>query len=444
MPLHNDEPTLIDQLNRVALVDEVGEAIATCEPPQVFGIHGDWGLGKTSFLHQLQWYLTGECPQQTQDELTEAETTKVIPKGQHQDHVTVVWFEAWRYQHEQVPVVALLQEIRSQLAWYVTLGQQAKKMLEVTIRSALLSLEDLTKKIGIHASKIQEVGDKWERDHLATALPSYTIREHLQEAIGKLLHRSKNARLVVLIDDLDRCEAESAYKLLEGLKIYLTLRNCVFVLGLNQKIIEDAIRKNMPGDSKQDLRAAAYLEKLCQNFWRLPLLADPKVLLYQWLPDDIIKEWITVAIGESQCLPPNPRRLKGLANLLQRFITRLPKTFGDKDDPAMIQQAKLMLIVAYVYQFHHDLFLRWESNPELYHHIRDWVRTYKAELKFLEHLELPYKIETDESTPTPQYKISSAYPDPTESNIFWIQPLIHKLGDEVKPEDFLRYLRGKP
>ena len=54
MVLHNDEPTLLDRLDRIALVREVAKHIATCDPPQVFGIHGDWGLGKTSFLQQLQ------------------------------------------------------------------------------------------------------------------------------------------------------------------------------------------------------------------------------------------------------------------------------------------------------------------------------------------------------------------------------------------------------
>lgn len=64
LPSHNDEPTLADGLGRLDLVRAVAEASATCKPPQVFGVHGDWGLGKTSFLHQLHFCLAGECPQQ--------------------------------------------------------------------------------------------------------------------------------------------------------------------------------------------------------------------------------------------------------------------------------------------------------------------------------------------------------------------------------------------
>ena len=39
--MHNDEPTLLDALGREAIIREVGEAIACCTPPQVFGVHGD-------------------------------------------------------------------------------------------------------------------------------------------------------------------------------------------------------------------------------------------------------------------------------------------------------------------------------------------------------------------------------------------------------------------
>jgi len=51
--LRNDEPVLLDDLKRWRLVSEVGDSIANCHPPQVMGVHGDWGLGKTSFMHQV-------------------------------------------------------------------------------------------------------------------------------------------------------------------------------------------------------------------------------------------------------------------------------------------------------------------------------------------------------------------------------------------------------
>ncbi len=62
---HNDEPVLQDRLGRQSMVKRVADEVATCTPPCVFGIHGDWGSGKTSFLHQLHWDLVGKCPQQT-------------------------------------------------------------------------------------------------------------------------------------------------------------------------------------------------------------------------------------------------------------------------------------------------------------------------------------------------------------------------------------------
>ena len=103
--MHNDEPTLIDALDRGKLIEEVGKAVATCTPPQVFGVHGDWGLGKTSFLHQVQWHLTGTCPQRS-DAAAPEQSELLPPTGEYHTAIRTIWFDAWRYQHEEVPVIA--------------------------------------------------------------------------------------------------------------------------------------------------------------------------------------------------------------------------------------------------------------------------------------------------------------------------------------------------
>lgn len=384
------------------------------------------------------------------------------------DRVKVVWFEAWRYQNEEAPVVALLQ-IRSQLAWYVKFLKKLDKLAHVTIRGALLSLEDLTKKIGFQASKMEKAGEKWEKENLASALPSNTVREQLEQAIDQLLQNlfgtkqkgsTPKRRIVVIIDDLDRCNPEGAYRLLEGLKIYLTLRNCVFVLGMNQQIVEDAIAKQIPvpeGSNKlRAERASAYLEKLCQNVWRLPAVRDPKAHLLALLgyseeagSTEVCVHWVERAIGDHRCLPPNPRRLKGLANLLGRFAEHLPKKQGEAEEPAGIRAARYMLIAAYVYQFHPELYRLWESHEEVHEHLLGWARGYPLELtgaqtdeekmqekelliyQLLAGLRRPAIIRKKE-TVAPDYQITTAFPDPADSRVFWIQPLIHEAACELE------------
>ncbi len=485
----NDEPTLSDLLGREGLIREVGDTVATCRPPHVFGVHGDWGLGKTSFLHQVQYYLTGDCPQQPAADMEEAKDK--LPKGEHQ-HVAVVWFEAWRYQYEDVPVVALLHEIRAQLDWQWKLGQATKKATEVTIRGALMSLEDLTKKIGFQASKIQAAGERWERDHLAAALPSHTIREQLQQAIRHLLPSKKgikgsSSRVVVLIDDLDRCEPSAAYRLLEGLKIYLTIPNCVFVLGMNQSVIEEAIAGQLPvyeilaqptrssvtpeaedktagtaaGEvqrqpgEKRLLRAGAYMEKLCQNVWRLPLVRKPEKFLYETMDaTKPVRAWVNNAIKSVDqapfpCLPRNPRRLKALASLIDRLAARLPEKdeTPEPSDLEMRDEAALLLVVAYIYQFHPELYHRWENNLDLFRKLADWAGGAEKELPVRVQPDKPLHI-AEPASPESEDELTGAPPDiealhrdPSDPNVFWIQSLVYKLRD-ADPQWFARYILG--
>ena len=447
--MHNDEPTLRDILDRESLVEEVGEAIANCTPPQVFGVHGDWGLGKTSFLHQVQWYLTGRCPQQSEARIKEAGRSE---EGKYVETVQAVWFDAWRYQHEEVPVVALLQEMRAQLSWGHQISGTTARKLEITVRGALFSMEELTKKIGFQPSKFRDASREWEVKNQAVSLPSHTLREHLREAIGQLLPKKKrnallSSRLAVFIDDIDRCEPEVAYRLLEGLKIYLTLDNCVFILGMNQKAIEDAIGSQMRATADNPKsRAAAYMEKLCQNVWQLPAIQEPGEVLYGLLEQTVESErarvLIRAAVRGFPCLPPNPRRLKGLANLIGRLVPRLPPESGLTGGAAVIE-ARMLVIVASIYQFHPELYIRWEAELDFYERILDLCRGTELEIPVLQSLVLPQRISEEGRGPTPGDEHESTYPDPTETNVFWIQSLILELGTEVTPEQFRPYLHGR-
>ena len=478
--MHNDEPSLLDALERRALIEEVGKAIAHCTPPQVFGVHGDWGLGKTSFLHQVQWYLTGDCPQQPEsvtEKMKEDDArgdTSTQRCGVYEREVQAVWFDAWRYHNETVPVVALLHEMRAQLSWRGRAAGTASRVAEVLTRGALLSLEELTKQIGFQYSKFRQASREWESENLAAKLPSHTLREHLCEAIGQLLSKGdgdeNTTRLVVFIDDVDRCESEAAYRLLEGLKIYLTLDNCVFVLGMNQRAIEEAIAQRIgesmgdrpplenEGNYDRTMLAAAYMEKLCQNVWRLPAVREPEQvlceLLKQTIEDEAIRRFIRQGLKVSvakegmapstyQCMPPNPRRLKGLANLIGRLSPRLPSHEDRLNEEEMILEARLLLITAYIYQFHHDLHIRWEADLDLYNEIRDWCRTGK-DLPFSNSLKLPLRADVGSTESQPSGQFGTTYPDPTESSVFWIQPLILHLGTEIAPQRFDRYLHGVP
>ena len=457
--MHNDEPTLLDRLDRRPLITEVADAIANCTPPQVLGVHGDWGLGKTSFMHQLQWHLTGDCPQQPDHNRRSLRASGPLSPltDLYRTTIRAVWFDAWRYQYETAPVVALLQEIRAQLSWGRQLATATKRNAQVAVRGALLSIEDLTKKIGLQYSKLRDAHREWEVTNLAVALPSHTLRVHLTAEITKLLPRRRQhaplPRLVVFIDDLDRCEPEAAYRLLEGLKIYLTLDNCVFVLGLNQKVLEAAIASRLSTPSRDDLsdqhvhsRAAAYLEKLCQNVWRLPPVRHPGQLLCDLIEYTVHnvtqRTWLQSAIQSHPSFPPNPRRLKGLANVIGRLAPHLPPAHI-LPEAAAIVESRLLLIVAYIYQFHHELFTRWQSDLTLYARIRDRCSGDESDIPCLNSLVLPQKNVPDDRTPTPTTGRANTYPDPTALDVFWIQPLVDALGTEVTAEQFAPYLHGR-
>jgi hypothetical protein len=438
---HNDLPTLEDKLDWKDELKRLRQRIADCDAPHVLGIHGDWGSGKTSFMRQLQSWLGGEIPE---DGSVSGVIGRSSPAGAKalQNRIVTIWFDAWRYQHEPVPVVALLQEMRRQMSTVASVQKKFTKTLEIALRYTLNSLTD-------SAEKIKAEGESWEKEHHATTLHTDSIRAHLHATIKALLPDKPNARIVVFIDDLDRCNSTAAFRLLEELKIYLSISNCVFVLGMNERILVDAISKEIPSSDGGvgETRAAHYLEKICSDIYRLPLPGDTARLFANWLHETEPKHALISALAEISCLPPNPRRLKALANQWERFAgyVAFPET-GTEEQEIWAMRA---LIAAYIHQFHRDIWERWHYTPDFWNEIRAWCLGERGSTNVINtddparpdwtrNLRLTYQIGWNEESKPIQKR---DFPNPGAIENFWIGSLISKHPEELDLQSFEPLLR---
>jgi hypothetical protein len=140
------------------------------------------------------------------------------------------------------------------------------------------------------------------------------------------------------------------------------------------------------------------------------------------------------ALGKN-ALPPNPRRLKALANQWRR----LAAAHWDPEKPAeeLRDHAALLLVVAYVYQFHTAIWQLWRFDLEFWQVIEEWVSVAKPKkedwLECFQPLALPPgAVREDQAAPT--------FVDPAQSNIFWIASLIRANGDLFNARRFAPYL----
>ncbi len=425
---HSDSPTCHDQLDWEKPLEHLRARIEDCETPHVLGIHGDWGSGKTSFMRQVQWRLGGSAPQDgSVAKINQNDPTRA---NELRKKIVTVWFDAWRYQNEPSPVVALLQEMRLQMANWPAAKAKLAKLSTIAAYAVFDALSEAGKMIAQEGAGlfggIEKRGEQWEKEHHADGLMTNSIREHLQKTIQALLPSKNDARVVVFIDDLDRCNPKAAMRLLEGLKIYLSIPQCVFVLGMNERILVDALREEVsaPKDAKPEelkLRAAHYLEKICTDIYRLPL-PSPARLLQIWITDSTHSNLLFEAIADTNCLPPNPRRLKALANQWPLFAgcVALPLDAGEQKNWAV-----RILIAAYIHQFNRELWERWHFNVNFWDDIKTWCITPlgASAPPWAEALKLPHRTDYDTSGGT-SVAATMTYHNPGDIEIFWIGSLI--------------------
>ncbi|WP_225587391.1 KAP family P-loop NTPase fold protein [Methylomonas fluvii] len=443
---HNDAPIHIDAFGQGEFIRQIADVIKTCDAPKGIAINGYWGSGKTSALLQLHKELTGVLPN---------DTNKPSKPG-----MTPIWFEAWRHQNEALPIVALLHEIRTKLGAWNKFRNNAEKLSTITLTGILGAFDETLKAAsgGVMSpalSKIPEIAAQWEKDNYHNKLASQHLSQLLEEAIDQALGKDKNnpdRKLVIFIDDLDRCMPDTALKLLEGIKVYLNLRNCVVIFGMDQRQIENSLRKALnlkDGSNDGDHHAREYLEKICQDIYHLPIPDKQQKSAYLY---DLLKNLDLSCTPKQQrthldelkrildnydCLPANPRKIKALANRLAtvfRKLPMLPAMVSTTTPNALISKGLkveygLLTVTAIIYTFHRSLNEQLAQNPTYISTLIGYANNPPPPLA------TPDPIFEPMRSLVPSFNGTADLPvNPSDSHVFRLHRLLIDLGTVIEAE----------
>ena len=223
-----DSPTTTPALG----FDRIGRAFALIitesQPQFAIGIFGGWGSGKTTLMTAIK---------------------SALPV----DTVVCVDFNAWRFEREPQLLVPLLDTIRAALVrWAEPKSQRRRekvRSIATRVGRVVRALATgLSAEVGLPgAAKVSyDVGtalDALSPPGEPETPQSLYVAAFLElERAFSELSASGVTRVVVFVDDLDRCLPGNALDVLESMKLFFDLPGFVFVVGLDEDVVERAIR----------------------------------------------------------------------------------------------------------------------------------------------------------------------------------------------------------
>jgi len=320
LKIFGDLPTTDDGLGFDHYVDILFSLIENFEAtsPLTIGIHGSWGSGKTSLMRMLE------------KKLTDGENS----------NIKTIWFNAWAYGGDEPIGLALLQRI------LIAFQEEAKNgdKIESLGRSIgrLLIDAGLRKIAGI---RLEEAGEHFK----STIDVKGTLRDDFESVIGESLG---DRRLVLFIDDLDRCLPEKTIEILEVIKLFLDLPKCMYIIGVEKDVIERGIEVRYRSKEQEiPISGKDYIEKIIQLPFTLPPIREEDMteFIEKLGIGEKEKSYGKIVAKGTNC---NPRKVKLFLNTL-RIREAIAERTGGKIEPDLA--AKLFVFECVFPQFYRDL-----------------------------------------------------------------------------------------
>jgi hypothetical protein len=183
------------------------------------------------------------------------------------------------------------------------IGKQVRRALGAVIFSINFKLGVLD----VDPGKGQEWLTGADGDRLKAAFSAPFDEIHgITGAIGE-------RRVVVLVDDLDRCSPRRIVDVLEAINVMMDIPGLVFVLALDYDILVRALEDRYP-----QVSGHAFVEKLVQIPFRVPpLVLDSESILHDLIPGFALRPQLLALFMDicANALNTNPRQIKRLYNL---------------------------------------------------------------------------------------------------------------------------------
>jgi uncharacterized protein YjbI with pentapeptide repeats len=247
----------------------LSKIIINSDPQFTVGIFGDWGTGKTTLMKMMQEEIDIKYPN--------------IAK--------TIWFDSWRYEGEEysalVPLVrtiiigiqnSIIKTTKNKNIKFLEKNKNIKNLKKIQkhfykIGEVILKNIELNTDIGIKFG-IKKMIDDYQIEgsffHGRDKIPFYEhISDRLQRELDKIREKNKNFRLVIFIDDLDRCTPERALELLESIKTFFDIKGIIYVIGMDPQTIDPIIQSKYGDKSKID--GMYYLQKIVQLPFQIPV-----------------------------------------------------------------------------------------------------------------------------------------------------------------------------
>lgn len=255
----------------------------------ILNLDGAWGSGKSVFLKQVEYLSTTEEYYSNEQEYNLYKN--IIDKFKKEYYT--FYFNSWEHDLYNNPLESLISELLMKIASEYDLEDETGN-IKNEIRETLKKvggkiLSRGVKKITAELIELEDFTDQSE-DITPRISSINTQKQAINDLIQKIYKITKK-RILIIVDELDRCKPSYAVELLEIVKHFFTNNNVVFLFGTNKNELEHTV-KTLYG---QGFNGYKYLNRFFDFEFRLPEINKEKYIEtksrnpYPAFVNDIIK-----------------------------------------------------------------------------------------------------------------------------------------------------------